>query len=207
MTNLDDALAAAKLGVDAIGLIFFEASPRHVSLVIAADICAKLPAFVTKVGVFVNPSQKEVETILAQVPLDLLQFHGDESPEFCASFGRQYIKAIHMKKNVTIYKYIEKYHNSSGFLVDTFKTGVYGGTGEVFAWENLPGNLSQRLILAGGLTIDNVSDAIHRLQPYAVDVVSGIEASKGKKDLVKMQAFVAAVKKSDQDVYGHELVR
>ncbi len=194
MTRVEDAAFAAKLGVDAIGLIFYPASPRHVDVNTAAEICRGLPPFVNRVGVFVNANVEQINTVLKQVPIDTLQFHGDESPAFCDSFNLPYIKVIRFKPDVDLEDICSRYNRASGILLDTYQKSVPGGTGETFAWEQVPDECAKPIILAGGLTVDNVAAAIGQVQPYAVDVVSGIEAEKGLKDHEKMQAFVDKVR-------------
>jgi len=189
ITRIDDGLEAARLGADAIGLVFYAKSPRAVSIEQAAEIAAALPPFVTTVGLFVNPSVDEVEATLAALPLDLLQFHGDESPEFCQQFDRPYIKAIRMREGVDLVVELERYQSGRGLLLDTYTPGIPGGTGESFDWDRVPAEVASKIILAGGLTADNVAEAIKQVKPYAVDVSGGVEASKGIKDAAKMCAF------------------
>lgn len=189
ITRPQDAVDAARLGADAIGLVFYAKSPRAVSARQAADIVAALPAFVTTVGLFVNPSAEEVESVLAAAPLDLLQFHGDESAEFCQQFGRPFIKAIRMRDGVELAIELERYQAGRGLLLDTYTPGIPGGTGESFDWDRVPRDLASKVILAGGLTPENIAEAIKQVQPYAVDVSGGVEASKGIKDVAKMAAF------------------
>lgn len=198
ITRPEDALHAAALGADAIGLVFYAASPRAVSAAQARAIVDALPPFVTTVGLFVDATAEEVRGVLDQVPLDLLQFHGDEAPDYCASFARPYIKAIRMREDVDLVREAERFATARGLLLDAYRPGVPGGTGEVFAWERVPAGLSRPIVLAGGLDASNVADAIRQVQPYAVDVSGGVEAEKGIKDAAKMAAFVAAVHQADQ---------
>ena len=197
ITNPDDAEQAAKLGADAIGLVFYEPSPRHVDIKQACAVVDALPPFVTSVGLFVNASAEEIRAVLDQVNLDLLQFHGDESPEFCASFDRPWIKAIRMAKGVDLHAEAERYSQSWGLLLDAYHPGLPGGTGESFEWARVPDDLPTSVILAGGLNAGNVGEAIRIVRPYAVDVSGGVEAEKGIKDWGKMADFVAAVREAD----------
>ena len=197
ITRPEDAWRAAELGADAIGLVFYEPSPRNVSIEQASEILDILPPFVTSVGLFVNASADEVNSILELLSLDLLQFHGDESPEFCASFDRPWIKAIRMAEGVDLRAEAERYADAWGLLLDAYHPALPGGTGESFEWERVPDDLPTSVILAGGLRADNVGEAIRSVQPYAVDVSGGVEAEKGVKDWGKMADFVAAVHAAD----------
>ncbi|MCW8157648.1 phosphoribosylanthranilate isomerase [Stutzerimonas stutzeri] len=194
ITRVEDALVAAHAGADAIGLVFYPKSPRAVTVQQACEIVAALPPFVTTVGLFVNASRGEVNEILDAVPLDVLQFHGDETPADCEGFRRPWFKALRVGGDEDIAAQIARYANASGILLDTFVAGVPGGTGERFDWSLIPPALAKPLILAGGLTIDNVQQAIAQVRPYAVDVSGGVEASKGIKDASKVQAFVRSVR-------------
>lgn len=192
ITNIEDALAAAQAGADAIGLVFYAKSPRAVTAEQAAKIVAALPPFVTTVALFVDAPVDEVQQILQQVPIDLLQFHGDESPEFCISFQRPYIKALRMQPGIDITQQANMHRSALGILLDAWVPGVPGGTGQTFNWNDIP-SLAQPLVLAGGLTPDNVQQAITQVSPWAVDVSGGLEMSKGRKDHAKVQAFMQAV--------------
>lgn len=194
ITRIEDALAAAEAGADAIGLVFYPQSPRAVTIERARAIIAALPPFVTTVGLFVDASRCELGEILDAVPLDLLQFHGDESAADCEGHNRPYIKALRVKAGDDIAAQIDSYANASGILLDTFVAGVPGGTGQAFDWSLVPRGLNRPIILAGGLTAENVRDAIDQVRPYAVDVSGGVEASKGIKDSEKIRAFMRAVK-------------
>lgn len=194
ITRIEDALVAADAGADAIGLVFYGKSPRAVSLQQAQAIIAALPPFVTTVGLFVDASSSELSAILDAVPLDLLQFHGDETPDDCERFQRPYIKALRVQPGVDLAAQIALYSAAAGVLLDTFVAGVPGGTGEAFDWSLVPRGLNVPIILAGGLTPDNVRCAIEQVQPYAVDVSGGVEASKGIKDAEKIRAFTRAVR-------------
>ncbi|MHA6494476.1 phosphoribosylanthranilate isomerase [Pseudomonas borbori] len=193
ITRIQDALVAAQAGADAIGLVFYPASPRAVTIRQAQEIIAALPPFVTTVGLFVDASRAELDEVLAAVPLDLLQFHGDESPTFCESFNRPYIKALRVKPDGDLDAEIARYSGASGILLDTFVPGVPGGTGEAFDWALVPRGSKRAIILAGGLTPANVAAAIEQVRPYAVDVSGGVEAGKGLKDPAKIKAFLHAV--------------
>lgn len=197
ITRVEDALAAARQGAHAIGLVFYERSPRHLSIAQAAQLAAVLPPFVTTVGLFVDAEPAFVREALAAVPLDLLQFHGDESPEYCAQFGRPYLKAIRVKAGVDLLQCAARFSTARALLLDAYVAGVPGGTGATFDWELIPGNLPLPVILSGGLDPENVAAAIERVRPYAVDVSSGVEAAKGIKDAAKVAAFINEVKQID----------
>lgn len=194
ITRIEDALAAAEAGADAIGLVFYGKSPRAVDVRQARAIIRALPPFVTSVGLFVNASRCELGEILDAVPLDLLQFHGDESPAECASYQRPYIKALRVQAGDDLEAQCQRYHEARGILLDTFVAGVPGGTGEAFDWSLVPAGLSKPVILAGGLSPANVADAIARVRPFAVDVSGGVEAAKGIKDPHRIAAFLSAVR-------------
>ncbi len=194
ITRVEDALAAAEAGADAIGLVFYPKSPRAVSVQQARTIIAALPPFVTTVGLFVNASRCELGEILDAVPLDMLQFHGDERPADCEGYHRPYIKALRVKSGDDVVAQIGPYASASGILLDTFVAGVPGGTGLAFDWSLVPRNQGRPIILAGGLTPENVRGAIEQTQPYAVDVSGGVEARHGVKDADKIRAFMRAVK-------------
>ena len=193
ITRIEDALIAAEAGADAIGLVFYAKSPRAVSIQQARDIVAALPAFVTTVGLFVNASREELNDVLAGVALDLLQFHGDETPTECESYQRPYIKALRVKPGDDIAQLAAPYAKARGILLDTYVPGVPGGTGAAFDWSLVPSGLPQPVILAGGLSAANVRAAIEQVRPYAVDVSGGVEAGKGIKDAAKIRAFMQAV--------------
>lgn len=194
ITRVEDALAVAAAGADAIGLVFYAKSPRAVDIEQARAILAALPPFVTTVGLFVDAERNELERILASVPLDLLQFHGDESVQQCEAFGRPYIKALRVKAGDDIAAQVARYPSAQGILLDAYVEGVPGGTGEAFDWSLIPQALSKPLILAGGLRPDSVAEAVSRVRPYAVDVSGGVEASKGVKDVGKIGAFIRAAR-------------
>lgn len=196
ITRIEDALAAADAGADAIGLVFYAKSPRAVDVHQARAIIAALPPFVSTVGLFVNASRCELNEILEAVPLDLLQFHGDETPSDCVGFNRPYIKALRVRPGDDLEAACQHYASSSGILLDTFVAGVPGGTGEAFDWSLVPAQLSKPIILAGGLSADNVAQAIAQVQPYAVDVSGGVEQAKGIKDAARIEAFMRAVRQA-----------
>ena len=202
ITRVEDALAAAHSGADAIGLVFYQHSPRHVSIDLAARLAAALPPFVSTVGLFVNAEAALVREVLARVPLDLLQFHGDETPEYCAQFSRPYLKAIRVKAGVDLLQCASDFRGAKGLLLDAHVEGIPGGTGATFDWTLIPKQLPLPVILSGGLDAENVAAAIKRVQPYAVDVSSGVEINKGIKDAVKIARFIREVKQADVRLPG-----
>ena len=197
-TRVGDAESAVDLGVDALGLVFVPSSPRYVDQPTAKRIISALPPFAQSVGLFMNQPYELVSQILDNTALNLLQFHGDESPEFCEQFDRPYIKAIPMGGGVNPVEYAAQYDHSVGFLLDSHHQGGTGGSGDKFDWDKIPSNFSKRVILAGGLTIDNVVSAVERVKPYAVDVSSGVESQKGIKATEKMAAFIKGVELGDK---------
>lgn len=197
ITRVEDALEAVRLGADAIGLVFYPPSPRYVEVAQAKQIVNRLPPFVTVVGLFVEQSDSDIRQVLERVPLDLLQFHGDERASDCAGHGRPWIKAIRMRESVDLAEVAERYPDAAGLLLDTYQAGVPGGTGQTFDWRRIPREIASRIILAGGLNPDNVEQAVRQVRPYAVDVSGGVEVAKGIKDADKMAAFIAGVKRGD----------
>ncbi len=193
LRNVEDACYAASLGVDALGLVFYPPSPRHVSLEQAQAIVAALPPFVSVVALLVNPEREQLETLLASLSVDVLQFHGDEDEVFCRSFARPYVKALAVDGGHDLQARMQSYPSAQGFLLDTSHPDLRGGTGQCFDWSLFPRTSSRPLILAGGLRPDNVAQAIHRLKPYAVDVSGGVESSRGVKSQALMRAFVEGV--------------
>jgi len=193
ITRVEDALNAVENGADAIGLVFYEPSPRYVSIGQAMEIANIIPAFVSVVGLFVNAEASFVNTVISQVKLDLLQFHGDESPEECASYGLPFIKAIRVKSDTNLVQCAKDFSASKALLLDTHAEGVAGGTGQAFDWNLIPAGLTKPVILAGGLNVQNVAQAIKQVRPYAVDVSGGVEISKGIKDAAKIAAFMQQV--------------
>ncbi|MFZ5956202.1 phosphoribosylanthranilate isomerase [Pseudomonas knackmussii] len=199
ITRVEDALAAAEAGADAIGLVFYPKSPRAVSVQQARQILAALPPFVSSVGLFVNASRCELGEILDAVPLDMLQFHGDESAAECSGYHKPYLKALRVKAGDDIAAKAAEYPAASGILLDTYVEGVPGGTGAAFDWSLIPEQRPRPLVLAGGLTAENVAAAIRQVRPYAVDVSGGVEASKGIKDAAKIRAFIQQCRLADSE--------
>ena len=209
ITRVEDGLAAAQAGADAIGLVFWPGTPRVVAFDRARAIADVIPPFVSLVGLFVDPSVTDVEAALAAVPLDLLQFHGAETPAFCAAFAKPWLKAIHVGAQTDLVECALRYQGASGLLFDTFSPGdLPGGTGKSFDWMLLRNTLGNRvatpLVLSGGLDPENVAAAISAVHPWAVDVSSGVEARdeqgrplKGIKDAARIAAFVAGVRNAD----------
>ena len=197
-TQIEDVSNAVTLGVDALGFVFVESSPRCVKIEQVKAMIQQLPPFVQTVGLFMDQSEQEIHEVLQEVPLNLLQFHGNEASEFCAQFKMPYIKAIPMGGGVNVLDYAAQHTESIGFLLDSHALGESGGSGDVFDWEKIPQGFDRPLILAGGLNIDNVSKAVRQVKPYAVDVSSGVEAAKGIKDQEKMAAFVRGVRDGDK---------
>ena len=194
ITNVPDARAAAEAGADMIGLMFYEKSPRHVTLSAAAEIARSVSPFVLKVGVFVNPSEDLVMRAIAECGLSMLQFHGDEPPDFCTQFGLMSVKAFRIRGAESLAE-ISQYQTDA-FLLDSFSAATLGGSGETFNWDLAAEaqKFGRPIFLAGGLTPENVGDAVRKVQPFAVDVSSGVESAPGKKDHAKVKAFVAAAK-------------
>ncbi len=190
-------MSAVVSGADALGLVFYPGSARHVGIDEARKIVAALPAFVTVVGLFVDADARDVLAVINAVRIDMLQFHGDETEAFCVSFGKPYIKALRMRPDVDLSSEMARYASACGCLVDAWHPDAKGGTGTCFDWRILPPHLAESLILAGGLSPDNVADALRALRPYALDVSSGVEAGKGIKDVAKMAAFLREVNKFD----------
>ncbi len=197
ITREQDMLAVARSGADAFGLVFYEKSPRHVSVQQAAALAHAAPPFLTVVGLFVNPTVDYVREVLEKVSLHVLQFHGEEAPEFCAQFGKSYLKAIRVKPGVNLVECAARYSGAQGLLLDAYVEGTQGGTGESFDWALIPHDLPLPVILSGGLHAGNVAAAIRQVRPYAVDVSSGVEAAKGIKDAAKVAAFIKEVKDVD----------
>ena len=194
ITRVEDARIAVELGADAIGLVFYAPSPRSVGLEQARAIIAAIPPFVTIVGLFVDPEPEQVESVLRRCSLGLLQFHGDEAPDYCRDFGLPYIKVARVGADADLVQYLSRYHAAQGWLLDAYHDQLYGGTGEPFDWKLIPRDLARPVILSGGLTPGNVGAAVRQVRPWAVDVSSGVEATKGVKDAAKIAAFIAGVK-------------
>ncbi|MBX6393832.1 MAG: phosphoribosylanthranilate isomerase [Burkholderiales bacterium] len=191
--DVHHAHVAARLGADAIGLVFYEPSPRNVDPGLAREIVATLPPFVTPVALFVNPGGAEVERVLKTCPVSMLQFHGDEDAAFCASFGLPYLKAVRVRPGLDLLEYFASFESAAGWLLDAYRPGLYGGSGEAFDWDLIPAGLGKPIVLSGGLTPQNVAEAVRRVRPWAVDVSSGVEIAKGQKDEQLIAAFIAAV--------------
>ena len=193
MMRRQDIEAAAQLGVDAIGLVFYAGSPRCLRHESARQLAASVPAFVSVTAVFMNPTRAEVEQVLQTMRIDLLQFHGEESPEFCGAFGREYIKAVAMGSGENAVEYARRYANAAALLLDGHAHGQPGGGGTGFNWASVPKISAPPVVLAGGLRADNVAEAIRSVRPYGVDVSSGVERAPGIKDPLKMREFVREV--------------
>ncbi len=196
ITRIEDLRAACDAGADAVGFVFYDKSPRCVSIEAAAALVRAVPPFVQTVGLFVNAEPARVESVLAAAPLDLLQFHGDETPQACARYGRPWIKAIRVTPETDLLECAADFEAARGLLLDAFVPGVPGGTGERFDWSLIPAGLPLPVVLSGGLDPDNVAEAVRRVRPWAVDVSSGVEASKGIKDAHKVARFVANAKEA-----------
>lgn len=194
ITRVEDALAAVRLGAHAIGFVFYADSPRAVTPAQARAIIEVLPPFVTAVGLFVNADVQAVRETVAAAPVQLLQFHGDETPEFCAGFSLPYLRAVRVRAGTDLLQYARDFHAAKGLLLDAWVEGVRGGTGAVFDWSLIPRDLPAPVILSGGLNPDNVEQAVRQVQPWAVDVSSGVESAKGIKDMQKMEAFMTGVR-------------
>jgi phosphoribosylanthranilate isomerase len=196
ITRAQDLQAALAAGVDALGLVFYPPSPRCVALEQARALALAVPPFVSRVGLFVNAEPQDVRATLAAVPLDVLQFHGDEDAAYCAQFGRPYLKAARMRPGLDLLEFARCHSGAQGLLLDAFVEG-YGGGGQSFDWSLIPPALPLPIILSGGLSAGNVREAVVSVRPWAVDVSSGVELAKGIKDAGKIDAFVAAVKDAD----------
>ena len=190
-------MAATRLGADAIGLVFYPPSPRYVEVEQAAEIAAALPPFVTTVALFVNADEQTIADVVSRVRIDLIQFHGNECKDYCGMHQRPYIKAVRMSDDVDLDKQLNDFSQARGLLLDTYKAGVPGGTGEQFNWDRVPAHVADKIILAGGLTPENVKDAVAQVNPYAVDVSGGVESAPGKKDTEKMARFIEAVRSQE----------
>lgn len=199
LTQVDNAVAVAKMGIDAIGLVFYRPSPRYIKLAQATAIAQAMPAFMSMVALFVNAKQRFIEQVLTQVPIDLIQFHGDECAHFCRKFGKPYIKAVAMKGGVDLDALSTQHYSASGLLLDTYDATAKGGSGNCFNWQLLPKKCALPIILAGGLKPQNARHAIQQVKPYAIDVSSGVESKKGIKDTEKIAALIAEVGLGDKD--------
>jgi phosphoribosylanthranilate isomerase len=197
ITRVADALVAAECGADAIGLVFYQPSPRCVDIATAAAIAREMPPFVTTVGLFVNAAADAVARVAGEVRIDLLQFHGDESPAFCRDQARPWIRALRMQPGIDLAAEIARYDGARGVLLDAYRPGVPGGTGETFDWGRVPVELAGRIVLAGGLGPDNVANAIRQVRPFAVDVSGGVEREKGVKDADRIKRFIDEVRSAE----------
>ncbi|WP_411725319.1 phosphoribosylanthranilate isomerase [Methyloglobulus sp.] len=197
-TRVEDAVFAARFGVDAIGLVFYPPSPRNVEINLAIEIVNALPAFVSVVALFVDEQEAQIRKILEQVPVDCLQFHGDEQPEACRIYGKRYIKAVRMQEDTDILALSKRYDDADGLLLDAYHPSAKGGTGSRFDWALIPRLCQVPVILAGGLDATNAKLAVEKVRPYALDVSSGVESGKGIKDRDKMAAFIGAVHRGDR---------
>lgn len=197
ITSPADAATAARLGADAIGLVFYRPSPRCLTLARAAEIAAATPPFVSRVALFVNAPADVVHGVLGACRVDMLQFHGEEPPAYCRQFGVPYLKALRIRPGLDLLESLSPYDDAAGWLLDTYRPEFYGGTGEAFDWDVIPAGLARPVVLSGGLTAANVGEAIGRVRPWAVDVSSGVEAAKGVKDADKIAAFIQGVRNAD----------
>ena len=197
ITRSADARAAARAGVDAIGFVFYSASPRYISAASACILASEIPPFVSTVGLFVNASASDVFNTLNEVRLDYLQFHGEETPEYCAQFGVPFLKAVRVRADVNLLQYANSYSGAKAILLDAYVEGAHGGTGQRFDWQLIPPALPLPVILSGGLSPNNVTAAIRSVRPWAVDVSSGVEISKGVKDAKKIEEFMRGARNAD----------
>lgn len=197
-TQVQDAVIAAKLGVDAIGLVFYPPSPRSISIEKAAEIVRALPAFVTVVALFVDEQESQIFEVLSELSIDCIQFHGDEPADACRIYNKPYIKAIRMKQELDVLKIAMQYQDASALLLDAYHPGIKGGSGNQFDWNLIPAVCPLPVVLAGGLQQDNIKQAVESVRPYALDVSSGVEIAKGIKDATKMTAFFQEINKSDR---------
>jgi phosphoribosylanthranilate isomerase len=197
ISRYEDAAAAAHAGADAIGFVFYPKSPRYIDPTRARAIAAELPPFISTVGLFVDADAQDVETCLRAFRLDCLQFHGDETPAYCRQFGVAFLKAVRVKAGLDLLQYGTDFAAAQALLLDAFVDGVPGGTGQRFDWNLIPRNLPLPIVLSGGLSPDNVSEAVRGVRPWAVDVSSGVESAKGIKDAEKIQRFIRGVRNAD----------
>lgn len=197
ITRIDDALAAARCGAHAIGLVFYRASPRYIDPEAAAEIVRALPPFITAVGLFVDADEHEVKDVAARAGVNALQFHGAETPEFCARFSLPYLKAVRVRPGIDLLQYAADFRGAKALLLDAFHESLHGGTGATFDWSLIPATLPLPLVLSGGLDPHNVAQAIRAVKPWAVDVSTGVESAKGIKDAHKIAAFISGVRHAD----------
>ncbi len=193
LTRDEDVHNAVVEGADALGFVLYKPSPRAVTAEQAAELIQKVPAFVTTVALFVNERAEEIHRVLSVCPFDLLQFHGDETAEFCRQFNRPYMKAIRVRSSDDIDRAVQQFPDTKALLLDAYVENLPGGTGQAFDWRLIP-QLSVPWVLAGGLNSSNVAAAINQVKPFAVDISGGIEASKGIKDRIKIQEFISEVR-------------
>ncbi|MDY6861408.1 MAG: phosphoribosylanthranilate isomerase [Thermodesulfobacteriota bacterium] len=199
ITSINDAICASECGADALGFVFYPKSPRHIDIKKAASIMKELPPFINRAGLFVNPFNEEIFKVLDSCDIDIIQLHGNESPEFCEGLPKRVIKAIRIKDASTL-NLISKYNNCSGILLDTFSSYSYGGTGKTFSWDMAKEVSKKRsIILAGGLNEKNIKNAIIEVKPYGVDISSGVESSPGRKDYKKIKNFITIVRMTDYE--------
>jgi len=194
ITRVEDAMTAARLGAHAIGLVFYAGSPRAVTPRQARVIIDALPPFVVPVGLFVNAGAAEIRSVLDEAAVQLLQFHGDETPEFCSGFSLPYLRAVRVRAETDLLQYAQDFRAAKGLLLDAWVEGARGGTGTMFDWSLIPRDLPAPVVLSGGLNPDNVEQAVRQVRPWAVDVSSGVESAKGIKDVRKMEAFMTGVR-------------
>ena len=197
ISDIETARVAADAGADAIGLVFYRPSPRYVTAALAAAIAKSLPPYVMAVGLFVDAARDEVAAVLDTVGLDLLQFQGDEPPEFCAAFGRPFVRAVRVEPGTDLLEYADRFSRAKALLLDAHVPGQPGGTGQTFDWAGIPREFPVPLILSGGLTAQNVGRAVREVRPWAVDVSSGVERSRGVKDPQKIVEFIRSVRRED----------
>jgi phosphoribosylanthranilate isomerase len=200
ITRESDAAVAVEQGADALGFILWKKSARYVEPQRVAEIARELPAFVSAVAVFVNPSLREVEDVVRAWPAVTLQFHGEEPPAFCAQFARPWMKTARARPGLDLVEFLSPYNEASAWLIDAFHDQLYGGTGKRFDWSLVPRTLPKAMVLSGGLTAENVGEAIEHLRPYGVDVSTGVEVDRGIKDPKKIAAFITAARRADRQV-------
>lgn len=198
LTREQDVEAAVGAGADALGFVFYGPSPRNVSIAKAVELVKGLPPYVTSVALFVNAAADEIARVVDEVGIDLLQFHGDEPPEFCDTHERPWMRALRMRPEVDPLAEAGRFGAARGLLLDAYRPGVPGGTGETFDWARIPADLASRIVLAGGLTPSNVRQAVRQVRPYGVDVSGGVESDKGIKDAEKIKAFIEEVRHAEQ---------
>ena len=198
ITREQDALAAVEFGADALGFVFYEPSPRYITVRHAAEIAQALPPFVSTVALFVNADPDTIAGVVDAVGVDLLQFHGQECPEYCARHRRPWIRAVRVQPETDLLAAQAEFAKGRGLLLDTYRPGVPGGTGKTFDWDRIPSQMAPGIVLAGGLNPDNVGDAVRSVRPFAVDVSGGVESRKGIKDPAKIKAFIEEVRSAEQ---------